>query len=104
MGRAGRQPWQASLREREISLSHGPRCNALISTYIGTIPLSHGAPCTAEQSTSIAPPPSSPVTNAMTAKAGAAASDRKSAAPKEALRYRIGLAALVAERGFAGVR
>jgi pimeloyl-ACP methyl ester carboxylesterase len=45
----------AALRRREISFSQGAKWNALISTYIGTIPLSGEASCPAEHIMS-APP------------------------------------------------
>jgi len=45
----------ATLRRREISFSQGAKWNALISTYIGTIPLSGEASCPAEHIMS-APP------------------------------------------------
>jgi hypothetical protein len=69
-------------RRREISLSQGAKWNALISTYIGTIPLRGDASRAAEQSISIGPPPNTPVSSAMIAKVGAAASDIQSAAPR----------------------
>jgi Kinase/pyrophosphorylase len=42
------QAWWAPLRQLVISLSHGAEWNALMSTYIGTIPLSGDTPCAAE--------------------------------------------------------
>jgi hypothetical protein len=59
------------------SLSHGPKWKALISTYIGNIPMNGDMPC--EQITS-GVPPRQPVSSAMTAKVGAAASASQSAA------------------------
>src|SRR6516225_4999289 len=56
------------------SFSQGARWNALISAYIAAIPLS-GDPCPAAQS--IAWLPATPVTSAMIAKVGAAASDNQ---------------------------
>jgi hypothetical protein len=72
----------AMLRRLEISFSQGAEWKALISTYIGTIPLS-GDPSGA-QSIPGGPPPKTPVSSAMMAKAGAAARHRKSAAPSAA--------------------
>src|SRR6185437_4584290 len=46
---------RAMLRRREISFSQGAEWNALISTYIGTIPLGGDTPCAAEHIMS-APP------------------------------------------------
>ena len=58
-----------------ISFSHGAAWKALISTYIVTIPLS-GDTCAAEQSISAGPPPRTPVSSAMMAKVGDAASTK----------------------------
>ena len=55
----------------EISFSQGAEWKALISKYIATIPLS-GDACAAEHNASGAPSPAT-VSNAMTAKVGAAA-------------------------------
>ena len=65
------------LRRLEISFSQGAKWKALISTYIGTIPLSGDA---LEHNASGDPPPRIPVSSAMSAKVGAAARYRKSAA------------------------
>jgi hypothetical protein len=72
---------RASLRHLKTSFSQGVEWKALISRYIGIIPLSDDQPCAAEQSISGAPPPPTPVSSAMTAKVGAAASDSQLAAP-----------------------
>ena len=63
------------LCRRETSFSQGVKWKALINTYIGTIPLNGDAPCAAEQSISSGPPPKTPVSSAMMAKVGVAASD-----------------------------
>jgi hypothetical protein len=69
----------STLHALEISLSHGVKWKALINKYIGTIPVSAEA-CAAEHNGSAAPPPRTTVSNAMTAKVGAAASDSQPAA------------------------
>src|ERR1700730_3726581 len=71
---------RAPLRRLEISFSQGAEWKALISRYIGTIPLSGDAPAT-EHNASTGPPPSTPVSSAIIAKIGAAASDSKQSAP-----------------------
>jgi hypothetical protein len=65
----------------EISFSQGAAWKALMSTYIGIIPVSGDASGAAEQSISSGLPRTA-VSSAMTAKVGAAASDRQSAAPR----------------------
>ena len=72
---------RAPLRRRAISFSQGAEWKALISRYIGTMPLS-AKPCPGEQTISMAPPPEMPVSSAMRAKLGAAASDSHWAAPR----------------------
>src|SRR3984957_11179862 len=67
----------AHCRAREISFSQGAVWKALMRTYIGIMPVSGEAP----QSISSGPPPRTAVSSAMTAKVGAAARDRQSAAP-----------------------
>src|SRR6266481_129308 len=74
------QDRQVPLRQWKISFNQGAECKALISIYIGIIPPS-GDPPAAEHKASTAPPPRTPVSSAMTAKIGAAARWRKSAAP-----------------------
>jgi hypothetical protein len=64
---------------QKIRFSHGGEWKALISKYIETIPVSGHASCVAEQSMSGEPLPWIPVTSAMIAKVGAAASDIPSA-------------------------
>jgi hypothetical protein len=71
---------RAPLPCRKISFSHGAEWKALISKYIGAIPVSGDASCAAEQSMSGMAPPWIPVSGAMIAKLGAAASDIQSAA------------------------
>jgi len=56
---------EATLRRREISFSQGTTWNALISTYIGTIPLSADTPCAGEHIMS-APPSDKQLRIAMT--------------------------------------
>jgi len=75
----GRQARQVPLRQLAISLSHGAKWKVLISRYIGTIPVNGQASCAAEHMSGM-PTPWSPVSSAMMAKAGAAASDSKPAA------------------------
>jgi hypothetical protein len=70
---------RAALRRREISFSQGAEWNALMSTYIGTIPPSGDTPCAAEHIMS-ASPPGTQVRSAMTAKVGAAARPSQPAA------------------------
>jgi hypothetical protein len=60
----------------------GAEWKALISKYIGTIPLSGDASCTAEHSISGGPTPTTPVSTAMIANVGVAASDSQSAVPR----------------------
>ena len=72
---------RAMLPPAKIRFSHGAEWKALISKYIETIPVSGDASCVAEQSMSGEPPPWIPVSSAMIAKVGAAASDIQSAAP-----------------------
>jgi hypothetical protein len=74
----------APLPRRKISFSHGAEWKALISKYIGAIPVSGDASCAAEQSMSGMAPPWIPVSSAMIARLGAAASDIQSAAPSTA--------------------
>src|SRR5258707_1471896 len=64
-----------------------PKWTALINKYIKNIPVSGDASCIAEQSISDGPPPRVPVSTAMTAKVGAAASDTHSAAPNWVRRF-----------------
>jgi hypothetical protein len=71
-----------------ISRSQGAAWKALISMYIQTIPLSGGASCAA-QNIFCWPPPRTPVSNAMTAKVGAAARQTQSAAPRAAVAGRF---------------
>jgi hypothetical protein len=75
----------AVLRRQEISFNQGAEWNALISTYIGTIPLSGDTPCAAKHIMS-ASPPDAQVRSAMAAKVGAAARHSQSAAPGAAAR------------------
>jgi hypothetical protein len=63
-----------------ISLSHGAEWKALISKYIGTIPVNGDALVAAEHSIPGMPTSWIPVTSAMIAKIGAAASDSKRSA------------------------
>jgi hypothetical protein len=72
---------RALLRRREMSLSQGAEWKALISMYIEVIPLSGDASCAPMQDMACAPPPKRPVSNAMTAKLGAAARHTQSLAP-----------------------
>src|SRR6185369_3161596 len=83
--RAQVQDRRAPLRRLEISLSHGAEWTALISRYIGTIPLSGDASCAVAHIIAICPPPRTPVSSAMIAKAGAAARHSQSAAPRAAV-------------------
>jgi len=70
----------ATLLRRTISFSQGPKCKTLISEYIKDIPLSGNPFLAAKQSMSGMPPPWIPVSNAMIAKVGAAASDSRPSA------------------------
>jgi len=72
---------------RRISFSQGAEWNALISTYIGTIPLSGDTPCAAEHIMS-ASPPATQVSSAMTANVGG----RKAEPTSRAERRRIAAA------------
>ena len=72
---------RAMLPPAKIRFSHGAEWKALISKYIETIPVKGDASCAAEQSVSGMPRARIPVSRAMTAKVGAAASDIQSAAP-----------------------
>ena len=65
----------------KIRFSHGAEWKALISKYIETIPVKGDASCAAEQSVPGMPRARIPVSRAMIAKVGAAASDIQSAAP-----------------------
>jgi len=60
-------------RRRKIACSQGGAWITLISTYIAVIPVSGEASGADEQTQCAAPPPSTPVMSAMTAKPGAAA-------------------------------
>ena len=75
---------RALLRLLEIKVSQGAEWKALISNYIGSIPLSGDASCAAGHVIAICPPPVTPVSSAMTRKAGAAARHSQSAAPRAA--------------------
>jgi hypothetical protein len=77
--------YDAVLRRQEISFNQGAEWNALISTYIGTIPLSGDTPCAAKHIMS-ASPPDAQVRSGMAAKVGAAARHSQSAAPGAAAR------------------
>src|SRR5260370_870868 len=66
----------------EISFSQGAAGKAVISRYIGPMPVSGDASGAAPQSMARGPPPRTAVSSAITAKVGAAASDRQSAAPQ----------------------
>jgi hypothetical protein len=74
------QARQAPVRQLVISLSHGAEWKTLISKYIGTIPVNGDASCAAEHSMPGMPPSWIPVSSAMMAKAGAAASDSQPSA------------------------
>jgi hypothetical protein len=75
---------RALLRRPLMSLSQGAEWKALISMYIEVIPLSGDASCAPMQGIACAPPPSRPVSNAMTAKVGAAARHSQLLAPRTA--------------------
>jgi hypothetical protein len=64
----------------EINFNQGAAWKALISRYIGAIPLSGDIPYADEQSISGGPPPKIPVSRAIVARVGAAASDIQPAA------------------------
>jgi hypothetical protein len=74
---------RALFRRREMSLSQGAEWKALISMYIEVIPLSGDASCAPMQDIA-SPPPRRPVSNAMTAKVGAAARHTQLLAPRTA--------------------
>ena len=74
----------AMLPPRKMRFSHGAEWKALISRYIETIPVKGDASCAAEQSVLGMPRACIPVSSAIIAKVGAAASDIQSAAPSTA--------------------
>ena len=76
-------------RRLEISLSQGAEWNALISTYITTMPFRGDACCAAEQSMSGGPAKKTPVNSAMMAKTGDAARASPLAAPIAAAFRRV---------------
>jgi hypothetical protein len=67
-----------------MSLSQGAEWKALISRYIKVIPLSGDGSFAPMQGMACAPPPRRPVSNAMTAKVGAAARHTQLLAPRAA--------------------
>jgi len=67
-----------------MSFSHGAKWQALISTYIGTMPLNAEVWEPAEHDISCTPPPSTAVSAAMNAKVGAAPKDSQSTARRAA--------------------
>jgi hypothetical protein len=75
---------RALFRRREMSLSQGTEWKALISMYIEVIPLSGDASCAPMQGMACALRPRRPVSNAMTAKVGAAARHTQLLAPRTA--------------------
>src|SRR5262245_10239735 len=75
---------RAPFRRLEDSFSQGAEWKALISKYIGIIPLSGDVCSAAEHNISCGLPPRTPVSAAMNAKVGVAASDSQSAARKAA--------------------
>jgi hypothetical protein len=76
--------WWAPFRRLEISFSQGPEWKALINAYIQTISFSGDASCAVEQSMSARPLPRTPVSKAMIANVGAAASKSQPAASSAA--------------------
>jgi hypothetical protein len=78
------QERRALLRRQEMSLSQGTEWKALISMYIKVIPFSGDTSCAPMHDIACAPLPRGPVSNAMTAKVGAAARHTQLLAPRTA--------------------